>query len=336
MKLKPVLVNPEFNDPILFISIPQKSEVILFDLGYCFRLKIRDIRKISKIFISHTHIDHFAGFDHILRLSVDMDKTISIYGPPHFIKNVSGKLAGYLWNLKEGISLNYEVFEIHKDRILKKLLEGKKGFVNDSPPEVISFQETDPIAVTPDYSVYPLFLEHLMPILGFKIIAADSSNADISIIKKEGLSPGKWVGELKERIVEGISPDEEIVIEDRKYNLSELAKKIIRKKPGTKIAYIVDTIFNKATAKPLKKFVKDVDYFFCECAYLTEERDLARQNYHLTAKQAATIALEGGAGNLIPFHFSRRYESNPQSLYDEAKSVFDNVVIAPKYDDQHQ
>ncbi len=333
MKLKPVLVNPEFNDPLLFISIPQKSEVILFDLGYCFRLKIRDIRKISRIFISHTHIDHFAGFDHILRLSVDMDKTISIYGPPEFIRNVSGKLSGYLWNLKDGISLNYEVFEIHNDRILRQLLEGRKGFVSDSPPEIIPYNGTDPIASCKEYSVSPVFLDHLMPVLGFKILAVDSLNADVLEMKKEGLSPGKWVGEIKEKVNSQYDPDEELLIEGRKFKISYLMQKLIVKKPGTRIAYIVDTIFNKATAKPMKNFVKDVDYFFCECAYMTEEKDLARQNYHLTAKQAATIALEGGAGTLYPCHFSRRYEGNPQAIYEEARSVFPRVETAPKYDE---
>lgn len=331
MKLKPVLVNPEFQDPILAVPIPQKSEMLLFDLGYCFRLKIRDIQKISRIFITHTHIDHFAGFDHILRLSIDIEKTISIYGPPEFIGNVQGKLAGYYWNLKDSINLNYDVFEIHRDKMLRKQFRAREGYKNDNPPEVITRDLNDPIVETEDYSVYTVFLEHRMPVLGYKIKADDSYNADKSVMDSMNLSPGKWVGELKERLRNDLPDNDEIEIDGKKYNTGKLLENLIKKSPGHIIAYVVDTIFNKKTAGPLKNFVNGADYFFCECTYLTSERDLARRNYHLTARQAGTIAKEGGAKTLIPFHFSRRYEGKYHKLYEEAKEVFPHVEKAKSY-----
>lgn len=331
MKMKPVLVNPEFQDPILAVPIPQKSEMLLFDLGYCFRLKIRDIQKISKIFITHTHIDHFAGFDHILRLSIDMKKTISIYGPPGFIGNVQGKLSGYYWNLKDSINLNYDVFEIHRDKMLRKRFRARDGYINDNLPEVIPWDINDPIAETDDYSVYTVFLEHRMPVLGYKIKADDSYNADKSAMDSMNLSPGKWVGELKKRLQNDLPDNDEIEIDGKKYNAGKLLKKLIKKSPGHVITYVVDTIFNKKTAGPLKNFVSGSDYFFCECAYLTSERELARRNYHLTARQAGTIAKEGEVKTLIPFHFSRRYEGKYHKLYEEVREVFPNVEKAKTY-----
>jgi len=331
MKLKPVLVNPEFQDPVLAVPIPQKSELLLIDLGYCFRLKIRDIQKISRIFISHTHIDHFAGFDHILRLSIDLEKTISIYGPPGFIDNVRGKLEGYYWNLKDSINLNYEVFEIHPDRILRKEFRAREGYRNDNPLKETPRSLNDPIVSTEDYSVYTVFLEHRMPVLGYKIKARDSYNADKGMMDSMGLSPGKWVGELKSRSEADLPENDEIDIDGKKYNTRKLLDKLIKKSPGHIVAYVVDTIFNKKTASPLKNFIKGADYLFCECAYLTSERDLARKNFHLTARQAGTIAKEGGAKTLIPFHFSRRYEGKYHKLYEEAKEVFPGVEKAKVY-----
>lgn len=331
MKLEPVLLNPEYQDPVLFVSIPQKAEVVLFDLGYCFRLKIKDIQKISRIFISHTHIDHFIGFDHILRLSVDLDKTISLYGPPGFIKNIAGKLSGYMWNLKESVNLNFTAYEIHLDKILKAEFKGQEGYVNNETPEEIPYDGASPIAKTDDYSVYAVTLQHQMPVLGYRLNAADSYNADKKAITSLGLTSGKWVGELKELVSQNPSADETITIDDKTYPVNDLAKKIIKSNKGTVIVYVVDTIFNKATAKLLKNFVKQADYFFCECAYITPEKDLARQNYHMTAKQAATIALEGEASVLIPFHFSRRYEGKYHLIYEEAGGVFPRVKKAKKY-----
>jgi ribonuclease Z len=49
--------------------------------------------------VSHTHIDHFVGFDRLLRLLVGREKTINLYGPSGFIDRVGHKLRSYHWNL---------------------------------------------------------------------------------------------------------------------------------------------------------------------------------------------------------------------------------------------
>jgi ribonuclease Z len=331
MKLHPVLVNPEYQDPVLLISIPQKAEVLIFDLGYCFRLKIRDIQKITRIFISHTHIDHFAGFDHILRLSVDIEKTVSVYGPPGIIRNVEGKLAGYFWNLKAGVMLNFEVNEVHPDKILRKRFIGNEGYENPEPPEVIPHSPSEPLVKTDEYSVFSATLNHRMPVLAYRIEAVDSYNADVEVMKELGLSPGKWVGELKRYISENVMDAKPLEIDGKHYDTGELASKIIGKNPGTRIAYIVDTICDDITAPLAVNIARQADYLFCECAYMNAEKDLAAQNYHLTATQAATIASEAGVGQLIPFHFSKRYDGKYHLILDEARLIFPEVGKADKY-----
>lgn len=331
MKLHPVLVNPEYQDPVLLISIPQKSEVLIFDLGYCFRLKIRDIQKISRIFISHTHIDHFAGFDHILRLSVDIDKTVTIYGPPGIIRNVEGKLAGYFWNLKAGVMLNFEVHEVHPDRILIKKLIGSEGFENPEPPESIPYTQGSPLVETDEYRVYSATLNHRMPVMAYRLEAVDSYNADVEAMKELGLSPGKWVGELKQFIAGKLGESVTVNIDGKDYDAGELASGIICKNSGTRIAYIVDTIYDEITAPLAVELAKGADYLFCECAYMNAEKDLAAQNYHLTATQTATIAKEAGVGQLIPFHFSKRYDGKYHLVLDEARLIFPDVGKAEKY-----
>ncbi|MFP4498255.1 MAG: MBL fold metallo-hydrolase [Vulcanimicrobiota bacterium] len=334
MKLSPVLLNLEFQDPVLLVSIPQKARNILFDCGYCFRLKVKDMQKIDSIFISHTHIDHFAGFDHILRLSLDCEKTVKIFGPPGIIKNIAGKLAGYTWNLTEKVFLNFQVTEIYEDRLLTRKFIGKDGF----SAETLEYEEDNsftiemPVQVTPEYSAYACVLDHKTPVIAYKVAAVPSYNADIQKIKKLGLEPGKWVGELKEKVAElGFEAGGEIEVNGENRPVSELSHEIIVKRTGTSFAFIVDTIFSKTTAKKMIQFCNGVQKLYCECAYLTEERDLARQNYHLTARQAATLAAEAGVQELIPIHFSRRYEGSYEKLYKEAKEKFENVKVAIKY-----
>jgi ribonuclease Z len=47
------------------------------------------------VFVSHAHMDHFAGFDRLLRVTLGRDKSIALFGPAGFIDRVEHKLAGY-------------------------------------------------------------------------------------------------------------------------------------------------------------------------------------------------------------------------------------------------
>ncbi len=95
----PRLVNSPFDDPALFIPFRHENRALLFDLGDIAALSARDILKITHIFVTHTHMDHFVGFDRVLRLMLGRDKQLGLYGPQGFLANLSGKLAGYCWNL---------------------------------------------------------------------------------------------------------------------------------------------------------------------------------------------------------------------------------------------
>ena len=64
------LLNGPFDDPGLYIRIIREGRALIFDLGFTTTLSPGDILKTSDIFISHTHIDHFIGFDNILRVSL--------------------------------------------------------------------------------------------------------------------------------------------------------------------------------------------------------------------------------------------------------------------------
>lgn len=88
-----------------------------------------------------------------------------------------------------------------------------------------------------------------------------------------------------------------------------------------KLVYSADTEFFPGLAD----FARGAALFLCEANYLEEDRQNGAVN-HLSARQAATIAYEAGAGMLLLTHlFPTR---DPQRYLDEAGAVFENVSIA--------
>ena len=82
-------------------------------------------------------------------------------------------------------------------------------------------------------------------------------------------------------------------------------------------AYISDTIFDTGIVGQ----IKGVDILFHESTFAGRDQKLARDTFHSTATQAATIAKEAGVGKLLIGHYSSRYK-DPAMLVEEARSVF--------------
>jgi ribonuclease Z len=73
--------------------------------------------------------------------------------------------------------------------------------------------------------------------------------------------------------------------------------------------------------------IEGVDLLFHEATFASTELSRARETYHTTAEQAATIAKRAGVKRLVIGHFSARYEDE-QPLVDEARSIFPDTIQA--------
>ena len=62
------LLNQPFGDPALYVRMANEKKALLFDLGDISCLSPGELIKVSHAFVSHTHMDHFVGFDHLVRL----------------------------------------------------------------------------------------------------------------------------------------------------------------------------------------------------------------------------------------------------------------------------
>ncbi len=97
-------------------------------------------------------------------------------------------------------------------------------------------------------------------------------------------------------------------------------------KHGVRMVHIGDT----GRTEDLVDSCRDIDALVIESTYLEEEIEMARQFSHLTARQAAELAVQAGVGRLFLTHISRRYRE--KEVLAEAKAVFPNVCVARDFD----
>lgn len=88
-------------------------------------------------------------------------------------------------------------------------------------------------------------------------------------------------------------------------------------------AYCSDTAY-KPDIIPI---IEDADILYHEATFMEDMKDRAHQTYHSTATEAATIAREAKAGQLLIGHFSTRYK-NLSPVLEEARKTFEHTELA--------
>jgi ribonuclease Z len=322
------LVNDPFDDPGLFVPFSFQRRAVLFDLGDLTALSPQDILKLSHIFVTHTHMDHFSGFDRLLRLMIGRDKTLHLYGPRGFLKNVEGKLAGYSWNLVERYtdSLVLAVAEIHRNSLLRRQYACRNRFEAQGEPVVQSFDGR--LLEERDLTITAAELDHGIPCLAFALEEPFHIN-----IRPDGLSalklrPGPWLQAFKQSVYDNLEPTTTIAAQGLEkgetaiFQLGELKARIAKLTPGQKVSYVADAAYSDSNIDKIVDLAHRSDHLFIEAAFLDVDRDTAGIKNHLTARQAGSLAGWAQVKQITPFHFSPRYSGQARLLESEARQAF--------------
>ena len=329
----PRLINGPFDDPGIFIPFLFEKRALIFDLGDINSLSTRDILKISHIFVTHTHMDHFVGFDRVLRLFLGREKNLYLYGPEGFMKNVEGKLDSYSWNLVGNFSNSFSlnVTEVHPEHLIYREYVCQNKFIPTKEDVKVSFNSV--LLKEPALSVSAVILDHSIPCLGFSI----EERFHVNIIKDRvialGLEIGPWLKKFKQALFNRQDPDSEFVVtyakdnKKKKFILGDLLKQIALITPGQKITYIADVAYSKSNKKKIIEFAKNSDHLFIEAAFLENDKDMAEKKYHLTARQAGKLAGKANIKQYTLFHFSPRYTGKEYLLIEEAQAAFEKYKI---------
>ncbi len=325
------LVNNPLGDPGLFVEFRYEKRALLIDLGDIHRLPPARLLRVTDVFVTHTHMDHFIGFDRLLRVVFGQGKTIRLYGPVNFIENVKGKLAGFTWNLVDRYeeSVNLEVTEVHPDRLLKATFRAIDRFQPSNQHELSFDGKT--LLDEETIKVETAILEHRVPCLGYAMIEKPRINIDKEKLDVLNLHPGPWLSKFKQMIQEnepGEAETLEVMICDEQgrrsehRSVEELKRELVVITEGQKIAYITDTVYNEENSERIVNLVRGADRFFCESPFLAEETERARDRCHLTSEQAGLLARRAAVRNLHVFHFSSRHTHQTKQLIQEALSAY--------------
>jgi len=93
--------------------------------------------------------------------------------------------------------------------------------------------------------------------------------------------------------------------------------------PGKTYAFCSDSAY----FEDILPIIQNVDLLYHEATFSDEDIDRAKETYHSTASQAATIAKLSNAKKLIIGHFSARYK-DIMPLIIQAQKIFPNTIAA--------
>lgn len=328
------LVNEPFGDPGLYVEIKWARRALLFDLGQNDALGPTRLLRASDIFVSHMHMDHFIGFDKILRVALGRGKTLRLYGPPGLIANVTGKLRGYTWNLVDGYPLAIEVREFHAHETRSATFLATEGFqLHEGPPHPLAASEPCgifPVLEDPMFTVKAMALNHRVLSFGYALQEQFHININKEKLHAAGLPVGSWLKDVKQYLWQGQPDDFRFMAtlyfehrrEEREFQLGEVRDRFVTITRGQKIAYVVDARYDDDNEAKIVELAREADLFYCEAPYLDRDADKALERYHLTARQAGLMAKKADVRHLVVFHFSPRYTGEGDTIVREAMEAF--------------
>jgi ribonuclease Z len=325
----PILINGRFGDPALFVGAMFEKRAIQFDLGDIAALPARSMLRIEHVFVSHAHIDHFIGFDLLLRLLVGREATVKLYGPAGFIDRVGHKLQAYQWNLVNRFvcDLVFVVTEIDAAGLAAATQFRLKNAFAAEPLGTRHLSE-GVLHSEPMFRVTTAILEHRTPCLAFALEEAAHVNIWKNRLFERGLPVGAWLRELKRAVVENRPGDHLIEVPqreeapDRMMPLGKL-RDVLTVTQGQKIGYVTDAADTPANRKAIIDLVQGADLLYIEAAFAEADAALAEERAHLTTRAAGEIAREAGVRRVEPFHFSPRYEGEEERMVAEVMTAFE-------------
>ena len=235
-----------------------------------------------------------------------------------FISHLHGDHCFGLFGLISTLNLLGRTSElhIHSPRGLEALMKPMLDFFNKQMSYTVLFQEfeaSEPTMIFEDRSltVTTIPLKHRMPCCGFLFAEKPTPNHIIRDMIYQ--VPLYEINRIKNG-ADFITPEGDVIPNARLTRPST---------PPRRYAYCSDTIFMPS----LVEQIHGVDLLFHEATFADDALSRAKETFHTTASQAATLARNAEVKRLLIGHFSARYEDET-ILLQEASTIFPNTILA--------
>lgn len=161
-----------------------------------------------------------------------------------------------------------------------------------------------------NFTIEARFLEHGVDNLGWRITEKDTRKFDDQKLVSFGIR-----GPAVKKLIEqgSLESNGKIITLD---DVSSIRK-------GDVFAVVIDT----RLCQNAIDLARDARMLLCESTYLDEQKLMAYKHFHLTAPQAAQLAVDANVDELILTHFSARY-LNSKDFEEEAQKIFPNSFAA--------
>jgi ribonuclease Z len=284
--------KPTLKRNVSALAVVREAEWLLFDCGEGTQTQVARAglspSRLSAVFITHLHGDHFNGLPGLLS-TMGLDRRtrgLELTGP---------RGIGEYLSLLERLRVAFLTYPV-------------------ALREFSSLPESTFVYETPEYSVSALALDHRLFALGYRVDERPRPGRfNVENARNLGVPEGPLWGRLQ-------AGDDVRLDDGRLVRSSDI---LGPPRPGKSVAYCLDT---RPCAMSVE-LARDVDLLIHEATYTEEFAAEAQQYGHSTAAQAARTARDAGARRLLITHFSTRY-SDPMPLLHEARAIFPDTVVA--------
>jgi ribonuclease Z len=322
--LSVTLVNGVFGDSLLQLRFKHRKRTMLFDLGDAVRVPGRIAHQVSDVFITHAHFDHIAGFPWLLRARLGGFPACRVFGPPGIAAHLEHFIAGINWDRIGDDGPEFLIGELDGDSLTSfRIQVGHRLTETDHVPcsDGMLLDEQD-------FRVRAITLDHGIPVLGFAFDSARQLNVRSERLRERKLEPGPWLRELKERLIAGDDTAAITLPDGSEDSAESLGESLVMATPGRKLVYATDFADTPDNRRTLTDFAANADLLVCESTFTEADRAQASRTQHLTARACAEIAAAANVERLLPFHFSKRYEHQPDEVYAELRSAFAGAILS--------